>query len=219
MKRSAGRIFITTLLAVCMMAALSITATAADEWYSSFEWDKATYDLGTGNTGKVVIEFDAKPLVVGDLCVGYVDSSTNPTGWAELNIIVRFGDGYATIMDARNGAEYGYENEIEVEVDKTYHVKIVTDPSEGKYDAWVDDVLLAKDYEYRLLAPEIDDVGKLVLIAGLEEQDEKFVVTNHTISPYTEPVSPTTFDGGILTIALVGAGSGLAALLLRRKKR
>lgn len=219
MKKSVVRIFITTLLAVCMIAALSIAAMGADEWYSSFEWDKAVFDLGTGNTGKVVIEFDAKPLVVGDLVVGYVDSSTNPTGWAELNILVRFGDGFATIIDARNGAAYAYENEIEVVVDKTYHVKIITDPATGKYDAWVDNVLLAKDYEYRLLSPAIDDIGKLVLITGYEEQDQKFVVTNHTVKPYSVPVSPTTFDGGILTIALAGAGSGLAALLLRRKKK
>jgi hypothetical protein len=220
MKKSLGKLFTSALLAICLISVFAFTALAATEWLSSDKWEEAVFDLGTDNTGKVVIEFDGTPLMEGlDLVVGFVDSSNDPTGWDQLNILVRFGDGFQNFIDARNGAAYGFVNQIDIVADQTYHVKIITDPSAGTYDAWVDGIVIADDYAYRLLAPAIDDIGKLVLIAGVEEQAQQFKVTDFTVTPYEEPVSPTTFDGGFVGYIIAGAGSGLAVVLLGRKKK
>ena len=223
MKRSLGKKITSTFLIICIILLFSFSVMAADEMLASDKWEDAVFDLGTGNTGKVVIEFDATPLMEGlDMVIGYVDSSTEPTGWGELSILVRFGDGFVNYIDARNGAEYGFENQIDVVADKLYHVKIITDPSEATYSAWVDGILVADNYAYRLLSAPIDDIGRLVLIAGVEEQAGQFKVTNHTVVPYeepSEPSNPTTGDVGMLGYIIAGAGSGLAVLMLKKKKK
>jgi hypothetical protein len=50
------------------------------EWVSTLSWPGSLHDLGTGNTGVRVVEFDVTPLARPiDGVVGYADTSTTVT--------------------------------------------------------------------------------------------------------------------------------------------
>lgn len=192
---------------------------------SNADWTEAAYALGTGNSGLVTAEFDAVPLVGNpDVLIGYVDSSVEPNAFSQINAIIRFSEDGT--IDARNGGAFEADATVTYEAGVTYKVKFVVNIPASTYDVFVNGVQIADDYAFRTGSGAIDDLGKIIVLCFDAANDGLFVVRSHTVTasaqePAEEPSvpdSPKTSDGSILLLVLIGAGSGLAAVSVYKKR-
>lgn len=154
-----------------------------DDWYSRFDFAAATHDLGSGNTGVQVVEFDVTPLNEPlDSIIGYADSSTTVTAFSQLAMIIRMSS--SGFFDVRNGATYAATNPVPYEALSTYHVRMETDLGARQYSVWITppggtEILLADRFAFRTGSAPIDDLGKVVLKSGFV--DDEFRVSGHTV--------------------------------------
>ena len=155
-------------------------------WYSSTDWS-AAHDLGLGNIGRMVVEFDITPAdAPTDGLVGYADSDTTVDWFDEMAVIVRMFHDLIPRFEAYDGNGYAADENLEYVADTTYHVKIGVDVDEGIYDVWVtpdagSTTKIADDYRFRSTADDMDDLGKAVL--KNDPIYQPFILENHTVSP------------------------------------
>ena len=105
-------------------------------------------------------------------------------------------------------------------------MKFVVNIPASTYDVFVNGVQIAVDYAFRTGSGAIDDLGKIIVLCFDAANDGLFVVRSHTVTasaqePAEEPSvpdSPKTSDGSILLLVLIGAGSGLAAVSVYKKR-
>ncbi|WP_407267904.1 Ig-like domain-containing protein [Radiobacillus sp. PE A8.2] len=159
-------------------------------WYSETDYS-GLYDLGTENTGKLVVEYDAIPMSSRiDGVMAFMDSDITPSKWGDLPIIIRFNmDGR---FDARNGGSYEELGWYEYRRYVTYHFKVIIDLDHKKLGAWVTTPdgqtnLIAADYDFRSGAPVPDDLGRLLLKT---KNPNALRVENLTVQETTEDVPP-----------------------------
>ncbi len=153
------------------------------EWTSTLSWPGSLHDLGTGNTGVRVVEFDVIPLARPiDGVIGYADTSTTVTGYASLAMGIRLNP--SGFFDVRRGGAYAALVSQPYEANATYHVRMRTDLNAKTYSVWVTppggaEVLLADRFAFRSDAPPTDDLGKVALKSGVNETE--FRVRGHTV--------------------------------------
>ena len=156
---------------------------SAADWYSKLDFAAATHDLGSGNTGVQMVQFDVTPLnTLLDATLGYADSATIVTSSSQLSMLLRMNA--SGFFDVRNGATYAATNSVPYEPLSTYHVRMMTDLAARQYSVWVTppggtEILLADRFAFRTDAPPIDDLGKLVLRSGFN--DDEYRVSGHTV--------------------------------------
>ena len=161
------------------------------DWYSKFDFAAATHDLGSGNTGVQVVEFDVTPLNHPlDSVIGYADSSTTVTAFSQLSMLIRMNA--SGFFDVRNGGTYAATTPVPYDALSTYHFRMVTDLGAGRYSVWVtppggSEILLAERFTFRTGSEPIDDLGKVVLKSGFV--DDEYRVSGHTVSSvwYSQP--------------------------------
>lgn len=178
-------------------------------WYPATDFS-GIHELGSNNTGKLVVEYDATPMAPNiDGVMAFLDSENSPSKWGDLPIIVRMNmDGR---FDARNGGSYEQLGFYEYRRGITYHFKIIIDLNAEKFGAWVttpdgDTNLIAADYDFRSGAPVPDDLGKMLLKT---KNTDALRVENVTVQPTTEAVParpeppelvPVTPSGNSITV-------------------
>ena len=163
-----------------------------DAWYGKSSFLNGTQSLGTGNTGRLAVEFDITPLATGlNACTGYADSSTTIDYWDDPAMTIRMNT--SGNFDIRNGAAFAAATNIAYSANSTYHVRMITDLANQKYDVWItppggSETKIAENYAFRTGAPAIDDLGQINL---KDDADDRYKVENHTISaaPVLEPVT------------------------------
>ncbi len=132
---------------------------------------------------KGVIDMDVIPFVTADNVIGISASDSQPAGYGDLNVIIRFNpDG---TMDAYNNGGYASYSAVRYNAGEQYHIHIETDVTKKTYSAWVSDeegnrYTLALNYAYRSSAPAAKDLGKLVLVGGSGVGGKKFAAANVT---------------------------------------
>ena len=162
-------------------------------WNSAASFS-AVFDLGTGNTGVVEVNFDVTPHSnYLDGVIGYADSSVEITAYRDMAMLVRMND--IGRFDVRNGEGYDAETDVIYAANSTYHVRMISDLDAGTYDVWVTpkggtEIQIAKGYNFRSDAALTDDLGKVCLIDSIDE----FRVENHTVVTVTIPVDPNASD-------------------------
>jgi unsaturated chondroitin disaccharide hydrolase len=164
------------------------------EWLSTLGWPGSVHDLGTGNTGVRVTEFDVTPLArIIDGVIGYADTSTPVTGYSALAMSIRMNP--SGFFDVRRGGTYAALASVPYQANATYHVRMRTDLAAKTYSVWVTppggaEVLLADRFTFRTDAPPTDDLGKVSLKSGVNETE--FRVRNHTVRAGTAPATPSS---------------------------
>ncbi|MBQ3109849.1 MAG: RICIN domain-containing protein [Clostridia bacterium] len=148
-----------------------------DYIYSTADFQSTGYTPITNG----VIEMDILPLAQADNVIGITSSTSNPTWYDQLNIVINLAaDG---TMKAYNGGALASYSTVPYEANKKYHLYIETRVSDKTYSAWITDeagnkYTLALDYAYRSSAPEASDLGKLTLVGGWEVGGKLFAVSN-----------------------------------------
>ncbi|WP_375767969.1 glycoside hydrolase family 88 protein [Archangium gephyra] len=166
------------------------------EWLSSLSFTGSVHDLGTGNTGLRVTEFDVTPLAKPiDGVIGYADTSTTVTGYSSLAMAIRMNN--TGFFDVRRGGEYAALASVPYQANATYHVRMRTDLGAKTYSVWVTppggtEVLLADRFAFRSDAPPTDDLGKVALKSSVSEAD--FRVRGHTVRAESAPAAPDVPD-------------------------
>jgi len=162
-------------------------------WNSAASFS-AIFELGTGNTGVVEVNFDVTPHInYLDGVIGYADSSVEITAYRDMAMTVRMNS--IGRFDVRNGGGYDAEMDVIYTANSTYHVRMISDLDAGTYDVWVTpqggtEIQIAKGYIFRSDAALTDDLGKVCLIDSIGE----FRVENHTVIAVTIPGDPNTSD-------------------------
>ena len=159
------------------------------DYYATSGWE--TVDLGTGNTGKQVAEFEIQPLD------GRQDGAIYLTGrdavlndWGDGPVVIRLNtDGY---FDARNGAAFEMTSQVSYQAGETYHLKAIIDVDAKKYTVLVTapdgkEQVVAQDFVFRTGAKEIQDIGKICIRCGSGSVQGRFIVRNLSLKPYEEP--------------------------------
>jgi unsaturated chondroitin disaccharide hydrolase len=181
----------------------------AGGWLSKLGFPGSLHDLGPGNTGVRVVEFDVTPLSkVIDAVVGYADTSTNVTSFTGLAMSLRMNP--SGFFDVRRGGEYAALASVPYEANTTYHVRMRVDLGAKTYSVWVtppggNEVLLADRFAFRTGAPPTDDLGKVALKSG--HFDDEFRVRNHSVraeGTVTEWLSTLSWPGSVHDL---GAGN------------
>ncbi|HZG75518.1 MAG TPA: glycoside hydrolase domain-containing protein, partial [Paenibacillus sp.] len=155
-------------------------------WYSTLEF--VGHDLGSGNTGAVVAEFDLTPLKPLDpngvnSLLGYADSGATIDGYPKLPISIYFNPDNHTFM-ARNGGGWTAENPVPIVVGRSYRFRLHVDFDAKTYSVWVKpeggaETQLGRGLAFRTGATPIDDLGKIYL-KSLGENDT-FKVEHHRV--------------------------------------
>jgi hypothetical protein len=137
----------------------------------NFGWQNYGYTLGTNTTGKQLIEYDVTALIEKvDGSVDFADSSTEVGGFSDLAMLIRLSsDGF---FDARNGAK-GQQKiaDVPFKANLKYHVEIYADMNVRNYSVFVTTpegvrTQIAKDFSFRVSAPDTDDVGQVFFISA-----------------------------------------------------
>ncbi|HEX5753252.1 MAG TPA: glycoside hydrolase family 88 protein [Archangium sp.] len=164
----------------------------AGGWLSTLGFPGSLHDLGTGNTGVRVVEFDVTPLgKFIDAVIGYADTSTSVTSYASLAMLIRLNP--SGFFDVRRGGDYAALASVPYEANATYHVRMRTDLGARTYSVWVTppgggEVLLADRFAFRSDAPATDDLGKVSLKSG--HFDDEIRVRNHGVRAESTPATP-----------------------------
>lgn len=161
-----------------------ITNIEEDVWYSDSSFPNA-FKLGTENTGIVSVDFDTTPLYdVIDGVIGYADSSTTISGYADLSAIVRMNQGmHFDAFDSQNPSLYASDATVPYEANRSYHIQMIVDFNTSTYDVFVTPdggsrVQLADDYAFRAAA---DDLGQVALRNLTSAIDPQFKIENHQV--------------------------------------
>ncbi|MFK7693794.1 heparin/heparin-sulfate lyase HepB [Paenibacillus sp. HJGM_3] len=188
----------------------TVTLERSAAWPSTIAFQP--FPLGTGNTGKVVAEFDMTPLKPLDpngvnSLIGYADSSAVIDGYPKIPISIYFNP-ESSIFQVRNGNAWSNSAAIPIVVNKKYHFRLKVDFTAGTYSVWVTpqgeaEKLLFADAAFRIGATPIDDLGQLFL-KSLGE-DRSFIVENHSV---TKDVWKSNMDFGRSAYSLGQAYTG-----------
>lgn len=182
-------------------------------WASNSDFT-AVYDVspidGNHSTNIVIAEYDVTPLSNNiDGVIGYTDASIYVNEYKDLAMIIRMNkDGN---FDARHGEDYESLAEVPYEANKMYHIKIIADIAQGRYDVYVTpegggEIKLAEDYLFRTDGPSVTKLNKLCLKDN-GEQVPLYKVAQHRLKAYwiSSQDFSQVFDlgdgnGGIVTI-------------------
>jgi unsaturated chondroitin disaccharide hydrolase len=176
-------------------------------WYSKTSFYQSQHLLGSTNTGIRTLEFDVNPRAFPqDGTVGYADSSTEVTGYTDLNLTVRMNtSGY---FDVRNGGTYAALTRVNYASGQTYHVRIIADLTAQRYSVWVrppggSEIQIASNYAFRTGAPAINDLGRVSVRTVIADSD--FRVLRHTMTAGASPAAarPQPIEGQELPDALL----------------
>lgn len=178
------------LLAVAATPALPASASPigpAVTWDSTADstasFPSGVHQIGTTNTGSLRLDFDvtaaAAPI---NGVVGYADSSTPVTEYADFAVAVRFSS--AGYFDARDGAGYARAATLTYVAGRTYHVRIVVDVPGRSYSVDItapggSPVRIANGHTFRSDSPETDDLGQVGVKSDTAGQ---FRVDNHMVT-------------------------------------
>ncbi len=171
---------------------------AAPQTYYSYNdatWTSHGISLGTAQTGKRHIEFDATPSAANiDGSIDYADTSATVTGFDQLAMQVRFNpSGY---FDVRNGASFAKTATVNYSANTKYRIEIVANMSAHTYSVFVTPsggsrTQIANNYAFRSSAPTTDDAGKLFVVS--ESANNLIKVENHKISASYESFNAATW--------------------------
>lgn len=153
-------------------------------WYSAMFFGKGAYDLGTGNTGNVTIEFDFMPTnCMQNFGIGYADNTTLIDDWSKMAMIITNSyEGETNYFVVRNAKSYVSLQKVYITNGRSYHFKLVTDTAAKKYNVYVTpdgetEIALALNCDYRTGAPAMANVGRLSFTSDFAGA---YVISNHT---------------------------------------
>ncbi len=179
-------------------AAPTATAPPSDQWYSKVSYSAGVYSLGTGNNGVKTVEYDVTPLFTGiDGTMSFADSLTAVTGTSSYAMTIRMNSG--GYFDVRNGTAFASLTNVSYTANTKYHIKLVADLSTKKYDVYItpaggSQALIASGYSFRSDAPYTDDIGKMCLYSGSDNQF-KVENVNFTGSKWTSQLMTKDANG------------------------
>lgn len=159
-----------------------------DVWQAKNNWS-GIYELGSGNTGIVTVEYNFIPLKDDiNAVVGQVDNLTEVNGYNDLAIIFRAMDGK---FDARNGSQYECLQEVSYELNQHYRVRVVMNLDTNSYDVYVTpengvEVKIAENYAFRTDAPIPSNIGKVVF---QETGTNSCIIDNYVVQGKSIPDS------------------------------
>ena len=165
-------------------------ARLATGWGARRDFAAGVQPLGTGNTGRVAVEFDVTPRRYPlDGVIGYAGSATPITGFPSAAMQIRMNTGGS--FDVRNGGAYAALAAVPYSPDTTYHVRMEADLNARRYSVWVRppggaEIQLASNSAFRSDAPVPADLGKVSLNSSVA--DDAYTVTNHTVRVIPEDV-------------------------------
>ncbi|MEN6316207.1 MAG: DNRLRE domain-containing protein, partial [Clostridiaceae bacterium] len=113
--------------------------------------------------------------------------------WDDPSMTIRMNN--TGTFDVRNGAAFAAATSIAYSANSTYHIRMITDLVNKKYDVWItppggSETKITNNYDFRTGAPAIDDLGKINL---KDDQNDRYTITNHTVSPVPS-LDPVTFN-------------------------
>ena len=168
-------------------------------WYSALSFSEGTHGLGTGNTGVQITESDVTPLAKPiDSVIGYADSSTAITAYSSMAMNIRMNpSGY---WDVRDGSSYRALASLPYNVNTGYHVRMQTDLNNKRYSVWITpsggaEVLVASNFAFRADAPLTDDLGKVCLKSGYNNNE--FGMEHHTVRSAAAIAPPGVGGAGV----------------------
>lgn len=173
-------------------ALLRFKLASAGGWYSTLGFPGSLHDLGAGNTGVQVIEFDVTPLSKPvDTVIGYAGRATNVVAYSSLSMLIRLNP--SGFFDVRRGADYAALASLPYAANTPYHVRVRADLAAKRYSVWVrplggSEVLLADSFVFRSDAPAIADIGKVSLKSG--HFDNEIRVSGHIMRRASAPANP-----------------------------
>lgn len=198
-----------------LLDSVTLSAESSESFiYSTAGFDTTTYSPIT----KGVIEMDIIPFELSDNVVGITSSGYQPTGYGDLNIIVRFNpDG---TMDAYNGSGYASYSTVNYAANERYHLRIETDVQKKTYSAWLIDgggnsYTIAQSYAYRSTAPIVSSLSDLALAGGSGVGGGKLAATNVTFFNNIPEsyVSFADITDGKLTVTVTGKAKILVSCI------
>ncbi len=115
------------ILAVVVTAFFAVPVSAV-LWYSKASFPEGVQNLGSNNTGNLVVEFDVTPQANGiNGTIGYADTSTTVSGYSSSAAIVRMNT--SGTFDVRNGAGYAATATVSYAAGNTYRIKLTVNMS------------------------------------------------------------------------------------------
>jgi poly(beta-D-mannuronate) lyase len=179
---------------------------------SAAAFPSGVHQIGTTNTRSLQLDFDvtaaAAPI---NGVVGYADSSTPVTEYADFAVAVRFSS--AGYFDARDGAGYARAATLTYVPGRTYHVRIVVDVPGRSYSVDITPsgsgpVRIASGYTFRIDSPETDDFGQVGVKSDTAGQ---FRVDNHTVTALNRPDGIPAANRTVRVTSLSGLTNAVAS--------